>query len=78
VVEWLLIDDGLASRKRRSLLLDPEFQFIGIGSCIHESQGVVTVIVLAEDVTSLVAQGKDGYFYKRELTHQNELNKIVC
>ena len=50
ITEWLLIDDGLTSRKRRRTLLDPEFQYIGIGSYMHETHGVVTVIILAEDV----------------------------
>lgn len=72
VVEWLLIDDGLASRKRRSTLLDPTFHYIGIGTAMHETQGAVTVIVLAEDVVSLVAPGKDGYYYKREPVHYNQ------
>ena len=49
-MEWLLIDDGLASRKRRSTLLNPEFRYVGIGSYMHEIHGVVTVIILAEDV----------------------------
>lgn len=47
VVEWLLIDDGLASRKRRHTLLDPGFHYIGVGSYMHETYDVVTVIILA-------------------------------
>lgn len=38
VVEWLLIDDGLSSRKRRKTLLDPSFHYIGIASSLHSSQ----------------------------------------
>lgn len=53
IVEWLLIDDGLASRKRRNILLNPQFQYIGIGTSLHNVHGVITVIVLAEDVISL-------------------------
>lgn len=53
IVEWLLIDDGLASRKRRNTLLNSQFQYIGIGTSLHSVHGVVTVIVLAEDVISL-------------------------
>jgi uncharacterized protein YkwD len=53
VVEWLLIDDGLSSRKRRLTLLNPVFNYIGIGCCLHKVHGFVTVIVLAEDVVSL-------------------------
>lgn len=47
VVEWLLIDDGLTSRKRRLTLLDPAFKYVGVGSYMHETYDVVTVIVLA-------------------------------
>lgn len=53
IVQWLLIDDGLASRKRRRTLLDPAFQYIGIGTALHEAYGVVTVVIVAEDVVSL-------------------------
>lgn len=35
IIEWLLIDDGLISRKRRNTLLDPAFQYVGIGSYMH-------------------------------------------
>jgi len=52
-VEWLLMDDDLASRKRRLTLLDPKFNYIGIGSRLHKEHGIVTVIVLAEEATSL-------------------------
>ena len=37
ILEELLIDDGLVSRKRRNTLLDPVFKYIGIGSCYHET-----------------------------------------
>jgi uncharacterized protein YkwD len=77
VIEWLLIDDGLTSRKRRLTLLDPEFKFIGIGSYMHETHGVVTVIILAEDVVSLAAPGKDGYFMKRQPLRPEEISKLV-
>jgi uncharacterized protein YkwD len=53
IVEWLLIDDGLASRKRRNTILNPAFQCIGIGTSLHSTYGVVTVLVLAENVISL-------------------------
>ena len=53
VIEWLLIDDGLASRKRRNTLLDPDFRFVGIGTNFHRVHGFVTVIILAEDFNSL-------------------------
>ena len=35
VLEWLLIDDGLVSRKRRNTLLDPIYKYVGVGSCFH-------------------------------------------
>ena len=53
ILEELLIDDGLASRKRRNTLLDSTFNYIGIGSSYHESQEACTVIILAEDIISL-------------------------
>jgi uncharacterized protein YkwD len=53
IVEWLLIDDGLASRKRRNTILNPVFKYIGIGTALHSVYGVVTVVVLAEEVVSL-------------------------
>ena len=73
----MLIDDGLASRKRRSTLLNPEFRYVGIGSYMHEIHGVVTVIILAEDVQSLVAPGKDGFFMKREPIKPDIINKMI-
>ena len=53
VIESILIDDGLGSRKRRSTVLDPIYQYIGIGTALHSVYGSVTVIVLAEDMVSL-------------------------
>jgi uncharacterized protein YkwD len=35
ILEELLIDDGLVSRKRRNTLLDPVFNYIGIGCNYH-------------------------------------------
>lgn len=46
-VSYFLIDDGLASRKRRRMLLDPEYKYIGVGSSNHAVYGTVTVILLA-------------------------------
>lgn len=37
ILEELLIDDGLASRKRRNTLMDPIYNYIGIASSYHES-----------------------------------------
>lgn len=56
IVRWLLIDDGLTSRKRRNTLLNPAFKYAGIGTALHSQFGVVTVIILAEDVISLGKQ----------------------
>ena len=53
VIESILIDDGLGSRKRRATLLDPVYQYAGVGTALHSQFGVVVVIVLAEDVVSL-------------------------
>jgi uncharacterized protein YkwD len=46
----MLVDDGLATRKRRHNLLDPDYQFIGIGVAPHSVYGYVTVIILAQEV----------------------------
>ena len=35
VSTYFLIDDGLASRKRRRMLLDPRYRFIGVGLAQH-------------------------------------------
>ena len=72
-----MIDDGLTSRKRRATLLDPAFQYIGIGTSMHRTQGIVTVIILAEDSESLVAPGKDGYYSKREMIKNHDLSKMI-
>ena len=53
ILEELLIDDGLISRKRRNTLLDPIFNYIGVGTSYHEKTGACTVIILAEDIISL-------------------------
>jgi uncharacterized protein YkwD len=37
VLEELLIDDGLTSRKRRNTLLDPVYKYVGIGSSYHQN-----------------------------------------
>ena len=58
-------------------MLDPTFQYIGIATCLHETQEVVTVILLAEDVTSLVAPGNDGRYIKRQPLKQEHLSTIV-
>lgn len=64
-MECLLIDDGLTSRKRRKTLLDPIYNYVGIGTSYHEKYGTVTVIILAEDVISLVMPGDEGNYFKR-------------
>jgi uncharacterized protein YkwD len=42
-----LVDDGLMSRKRRRMLLDPEYKYIGVGSANHTLYGNIVVILLA-------------------------------
>ena len=44
---------------------------------MHEIHGVVTVIVLAEEVESLVAPGKDGYFMKRQPIKPDLINSMI-
>jgi uncharacterized protein YkwD len=50
IYSYFLIDDGLASRKRRRMLLDPTFKYIGIGTAKHINYGTITVILLAERI----------------------------
>jgi uncharacterized protein YkwD len=64
-LESLLIDDGLVSRKRRRTLLDPVYNYIGVGTSFHDKYGIVTVIILAEDVISLVTPGDEGNYIRR-------------
>lgn len=47
---YFLLDDGLATRKRRRMLLDPLYRYIGAASSSHKLHGVITIILLAEDV----------------------------
>ena len=53
VIESILIDDGLGSRKRRGTILDPIYQYVGIGTALHSQFGTVVVVTMAEDVSSL-------------------------
>lgn len=46
-VSYFLMDDGLASRKRRRMLMDPQYHYVGVGSAPHQTYGSVTVILLA-------------------------------
>jgi hypothetical protein len=41
-----MLDDGLASRKRRRMLLDPVYRYIGIGHAVHSQYQYITVILL--------------------------------
>lgn len=51
ILTEMLVDDGLATRKRRRNLLDPSYHHIGIGVAPHSIYGYITVIILAEMVT---------------------------
>ncbi len=64
ILEEFLIDDGLASRKRRNTIMDPIYNYIGIGSSYHSQYDTVTVIILAEDAVSL--GNSAGIQYPRE------------
>lgn len=46
-MSYFLIDDGLMSRKRRRMLLDPIYHYIGVGQAKHSTQGSIVVILLA-------------------------------
>ena len=52
---YFLLDDGLASRKRRRMLLDPRYHFIGVGTAKHKDYDHIHVILLAEEVIDLRA-----------------------
>ena len=55
VSTYFLIDDGLATRKRRRMLLDSRYRFVGIGCANHKQYESIVVILLAEEVTELRA-----------------------
>lgn len=48
---YFLIDDGLATRKRRRMLLDEGYGFIGVGTAYHRFHDIITVILLADHVS---------------------------
>lgn len=48
---YFLIDDGLMSRKRRRMLLDPEYRYIGVGTAPHATYGTIAVVLLAEKIS---------------------------
>lgn len=53
VSTYFLIDDGLASRKRRRMLLDPKYKFIGVGMSHHKEYQTICVLILAEEIVEL-------------------------
>ena len=50
ILSYFLIDDGLNSRKRRKMLLDGKYKYIGVGIAPHKIYSMITVILLAEEV----------------------------
>lgn len=50
---YFLIDDGLATRKRRRMLLDERYSFIGVGTAYHRAHDIITVILLADQISEL-------------------------
>lgn len=48
IASYFMLDDGLATRKRRRMLLDPKFRYIGVGSASHKQHEAITVIILTE------------------------------
>ena len=50
IVAYFLIDDGLPTRKRRSMLLDSSYKYIGIGHALHTKYTNIWVILLAQDM----------------------------
>jgi len=49
---YFLLDDGMVTRKRRKVLLNPDYRYIGIATAKHAVYGIITVILLAENITS--------------------------
>ena len=50
IVSYFLVDDGLASRKRRKMLLNGIFNHVGIGVSNHSKYSSIVVILLCEEV----------------------------
>ena len=50
VATYFMLDDGLASRKRRRMLLDPKYRYIGVGNASHRQHETIMVILLTEQV----------------------------
>jgi uncharacterized protein YkwD len=48
---YFILDDGLVSRKRRRMILDPVFKYVGIGTSYHRKYNKITVLLLAENVS---------------------------
>ena len=64
------MDDGLATRSRRRMLLDRGYSHIGVGCAWHKQYEVITVILLTENVTDVrveervhVRSEADSYFH---------------
>ena len=53
VLHELIVDDGLATRRRRRTLLDEKYRYIGIATAKHSIYGYATVILLAEQIQEL-------------------------
>ena len=60
-MNYFLMDDGLATRKRRRMLLDSQYKYIGVGTAPHSLYGSITVVLLAEKVVPL-----GNFFYYSE------------
>ena len=54
-------------------MLDPIYNYVGIATSFHEKYGTVTVIILAEDVISLVTPGDEGNYFRRETIPQGKV-----
>ena len=70
---YFLIDDGLATRKRRRMLLDGRYGYIGVGTCYHRTHDIVTVILLAEDISEL--QESQAVAYSRRMREESEVRQ---
>lgn len=58
---YFMLDDGLATRKRRRMLLDRGYKYIGIGNSYHKLHETIVVILLAEQVSELSPEKYNSY-----------------
>jgi centrin-1 len=66
IVVNLLIDDGTEDKGNRNNILNPGFLYAGVATADHAEHGQVNVIVFAQNITELSAQGEKTPIRKEE------------